>query len=303
MLRRGGRGMTKAIIRSRAMTSVIDTLKPGRLWRIRRSGVSERPANAPLTGQIIDGLSSVGIEVVQKSSGSPANADSYTVSARFLDGGIDGETRTYIGPPRGVYIDGPRALVFISVLLGRTLPASLLTQLRSVDPGIDAHFESCRGQVPGPLGIPLQCGYPVFPKTEISEYTLRAYVETRYEAQTECVEPITLSIGEFNARLLSCYRSFGVESSVFLTAYNPFSGQLSSVENEKRHRNLLKHLQGGRTVLFEGRGYHPSGVWEEKSVLAFGTSLASARYLGKTFEQNAVVWTGADAVPRLILLR
>lgn len=295
--------MTEALVRTRSMTSVVDTLQPGRRWRIKGSGVSTLPSTAPLTEQVVDGLSSVGVDVTEQSSGSPANVNSYTIRAHFLDGGVEGETGNYIGAPRGVYVKGPRALVFISALLGRTLPASLLMQLRSADPGIDAHIDSCRGQGLGPLGIPNQCGYPVFPQTEISADVLRAYLETRYEAQMEAAEPLTLRIGEFSPRLLSAQREAGVESSLFVTAYNPLSRQLSRGENEKRHRNLLKHLRRGCAALFKGRGYHPSGNWDEKSILALGVSLAPAQYLGNIFEQNAIVWSGADAVPRLILLR
>jgi len=34
-----------------------------------------------------------------------------------------------------------------------------------------------------------------------------------------------------------------------------------------------------------------------------GLSLEASKSLGARFEQNAIVWSGADAVPQLILLR
>jgi Protein of unknown function (DUF3293) len=49
---------------------------------------------------------------------------------------------------------------------------------------------------------------------------------------------------------------------------------------------------------------HPSGAWPpELSFFALGISERAARDLGRRFDQDAVVWAGADAVPRLLLLR
>jgi hypothetical protein len=48
------------------------------------------------------------------------------------------------------------------------------------------------------------------------------------------------------------------------------------------------------------RSNHLSG---EASYLIFGLTLEAAKALRTRLEQNAIVWTGADAVPQLILLR
>jgi hypothetical protein len=51
-------------------------------------------------------------------------------------------------------------------------------------------------------------------------------------------------------------------------------------------------------------GFDPSGNWPaEKSFLALGLDLEVSRALGAEFQQNAVLWANADAIPRLILLR
>lgn len=51
-------------------------------------------------------------------------------------------------------------------------------------------------------------------------------------------------------------------------------------------------------------GQHPSNAWAgEESFLCFGISLEAAKALGRRFEQNAIVWSAADAIPQLILLR
>lgn len=56
--------------------------------------------------------------------------------------------------------------------------------------------------------------------------------------------------------------------------------------------------------IIKGESHDPSGAWpEEKSFLALGLDLETSQVLGREFGQNAIVWAGADAIPRLILLR
>jgi hypothetical protein len=57
-------------------------------------------------------------------------------------------------------------------------------------------------------------------------------------------------------------------------------------------------------VAIPGIGVHPTGEWRgEPSYLVPGLSRAAAEELGSRFEQNALIWSGADAVPELLLLR
>jgi hypothetical protein len=54
----------------------------------------------------------------------------------------------------------------------------------------------------------------------------------------------------------------------------------------------------------EGSGSEEGAEWPaEKSWFALGLQLDPARALGRHFDQDAIVWVGADAVPQLILLR
>ncbi|SHL69343.1 Protein of unknown function [Nitrosospira sp. Nsp11] len=65
----------------------------------------------------------------------------------------------------------------------------------------------------------------------------------------------------------------------------------------------LRSLVGPSRII-EGEGFDPCGKWPaEKSFLALGLDLKESSALGKEFGQNAIVWAGADAIPRLILLR
>ena len=139
--------------------------------------------------------------------------------------------------------------------------------------------------------------------TQIPRELLQAYLATIYEAQTGEATPLALRIGEHSPRLLAAHRKANVDASLFITAFNPEGQALSADENEVRHQDLLNVLRDCVSVLFEGRGYSPTNNWEERSVLALGVPLTMARRLGTRFGQNAIVWSGADAVPRLILLR
>lgn len=277
--------------RMRSMSSAVETVDPGKRWRIRGSGVMSPPMSAPLTGEIIARLSEVGVQVRKTSSGSPGNADSYGLRAQFLDGGINGETGNYMYGPRGVWIEGPRCLVVIATLLERFLPKELLSELRGADPEMDGYIER------------LRFVYPSFLKSEIHDDLLKAYLETRYEVFGSTASPLTLQIGESNARLKDAYKKHGVQSAILITSYNPLGEKLPDAENRARHEDLMEFLLFGRYPNWQGRGYHPSGDWEEKSALALGVSCHSARWLGNKFGQNAIVWVGADAVPRLMLLR
>jgi len=273
------------------MSSVVETVDRGKRWRIRGSGVTFLPSSAPLTEKIIAGLSEIGVQVSETSSGSPGNANSYEVRAQFLDGGIYGQTGNYMGGSRGVWIHGPRSLAVIAMLLERSLPKSLLSELREADPDIDAYMER------------LRFVYPSFTPSEIHDDLLKAYLETRYEVFGTSASALTLQIGKSNARLKDAYRKFGVHSAIFITSYNPHGEKLVDAENRARHKELMELLRFGDYPHWEGRGYHPTGDWEETSALALGVSCHFARWLGNKFNQNAVVWAGADTVSRLILLR
>jgi hypothetical protein len=61
----------------------------------------------------------------------------------------------------------------------------------------------------------------------------------------------------------------------------------------------------GRSLAFlPGIRQHPENGWpDEESFLVFGLTLQAARTLGAHWLQNALIWTGSDALPQLILLR
>ena len=111
-------------------SSSFRTASDGRLcWRIRGSGVSQRPERAHWTGAVVTLLESHGIVVDRAGSSSFGGADSYRVSARFLDGELSAETGNYIGGSRGAFVYGARAALFIALGLELRVGKALFTKL------------------------------------------------------------------------------------------------------------------------------------------------------------------------------
>ncbi len=132
--------------------------------------------------------------------------------------------------------------------------------------------------------------------------TIAAYRQTHYHVEGEL--SATLIIGQRSEALARIHRTYDVTCSAYLTPCNPFSEILTDQANADRTHAC------GETLLREGHRYltgvgqHPSSPWPgEASFLVLGLDLAGARRLGQRYEQNAIVWTGKDLMPTLILLR
>lgn len=138
--------------------------------------------------------------------------------------------------------------------------------------------------------------------SSIDPDTIKAYLETHY-----CVEgglPTTLRVGVQNSSLLILHEAAHVESSAFITACNPFSHACDDATNAQRQDALAQELTHLGLRFVDGIGEHPSNEWPgEPSFLVLGISLEAAKDFGERYEQNAIVWAGADAVPQLVLLR
>ena len=132
--------------------------------------------------------------------------------------------------------------------------------------------------------------------------TIQAYQETEYRVLGG--QPFTLRVGQANADLLTTHKLHQVDGSAFLTACNPFSQRLDDAANVLRQATLAAQLRQHGVAFAPGIGQHPCNDWPgEDSFLVLGLDLEAARSLGARFEQNALIWSGADGVPQLILLR
>jgi N-formylglutamate amidohydrolase len=131
---------------------------------------------------------------------------------------------------------------------------------------------------------------------------VRAYSETIYEVAGP--RPVCLRIGEANQELATLHNLWGLDTCAFVTACNPRGKASDDAANAGRHARLRHDLQRRRLAFFEGAGGHASNGWPpEPSFLILGLGLDEAREIGVRWEQDAVVWAGADAVARLVLLR
>ena len=131
---------------------------------------------------------------------------------------------------------------------------------------------------------------------------IKAYEETEYRVTQGY--PFVLRVDVPSPALLGLYRAKNVSCAAFITACNPFSRELTDAENAVRQTDLVSKLKRRSLSYLEGVGQHPSGDWPgEPSFLALGVAIEAAKSLGKAYEQNAIIWCGADAVPDLVLLR
>jgi len=132
--------------------------------------------------------------------------------------------------------------------------------------------------------------------------TVQAYLETEYRVHGD--KPFALKVSKVCPELAAAHKRHRVDCSAYITACNPFSQILGDEANAERHAALGRDLSRRSLANIEGVGQHPSNQWPgEASYLVFGLSLEAAKTLGTRLEQNAIVWSGADAVPQLILLR
>jgi hypothetical protein len=139
-------------------------------------------------------------------------------------------------------------------------------------------------------------------ETSIDASTVQAYLETEYRVHDD--EPFTLKVGQVCPALAALHKRHRLDCSAYITACNPFSQILDDEANAERHAALGQELGRRSLASIEGIGQHPSNLWPgEPSYLVFGLTLVAAKTLGTRLEQNAIVWTGTDAVPQLILLR
>lgn len=85
-----------------------------------------------------------------------------------------------------------------------------------------------------------------------------------------------------------------------VSAYNPYSQELSMEENQRRHQLLEELLTASRFDYYPAVGRSATGDWEEPSLLVLGLSYDMARALGTVFEQNAIVFGERGAVVEMV---
>lgn len=140
------------------------------------------------------------------------------------------------------------------------------------------------------------------PASRVAATLIAAYRATHY-----CVNgvspPFLIRVDVPSPDLAQCHRAHGVECSAFLTAWNPGSRPTPEADNAAAQARLAALLAARGYRLLAGLGLDPTGQWEgEESFLVLGVAREVACAIGREFRQHGLVWAGADAVPRLVLL-
>lgn len=112
-----------------------------------------------------------------------------------------------------------------------------------------------------------------------------------------------LRVGQFNPQLDAAHKAHRVRCSTFITAWNPYSRLTDAAVNAFNQAQLAREIERRGLTFFPGLGIHPFNGWPgEESFLVLGLQLDEERELGIAFQQNAIMWAGADAIPQLVLL-
>jgi hypothetical protein len=136
----------------------------------------------------------------------------------------------------------------------------------------------------------------------IDPATLLAYRQTEYRVLG--ATPAVLRVGVRCPELAVLHAAHHTACSAFITACNPLGVSVTAAVNQQRQAALAAQLSAQGLVAIAGIGAHPAGSWPgEPSYLVPGLTRTAAQQLGRQFEQNAIIWAGAAAVPELILLR
>ena len=131
---------------------------------------------------------------------------------------------------------------------------------------------------------------------------LKSYKLANYHV--DALPSFILKIDMHSPELESIYKTSHKHTAAFITAFNPFSQELSTQENKDRNHKLEELIQSLDFDYIHGEGKCGDGDWDgEKSFLIFGISEKQASEIGKEFEQNAIVWCDKDAIPQLLLLK
>ena len=114
---------------------------------------------------------------------------------------------------------------------------------------------------------------------------------------------LVIRIGEPNDELDDLLEADGEETAAFLTAANPGGELQGKTENDLSCAALHQALADAGYICYLGEGRDPEGDWPaEPSVLALGISRHEAMVIGRSYEQNAVVFIEQGKAPELVVL-
>ena len=118
---------------------------------------------------------------------------------------------------------------------------------------------------------------------------------------------VEFHIGEKSDVLDAMMQMANATSAAFVSSAN--TRGVATPENEHRLAEFLLRSRtqpltaAGKFRVYQGQGRDPEGKWTaEPSVLIVGIPRAEAESLGRTLEQNAIVWIEKGLAPELLVL-
>jgi len=131
---------------------------------------------------------------------------------------------------------------------------------------------------------------------------IEAYRRTRFQVD-DPEGNFTLTVDVYSEELALCHKRNQVDSSAFITAWNPGSRICSAAENEKAQMDLINLVQELGCSYIPGVGVDPDEKWRgEPSLLILGIKEKEAKELGRRFGQNAIIVNASSALPELCFL-
>ena len=129
----------------------------------------------------------------------------------------------------------------------------------------------------------------------------RAYREAHYVVFG--APDLVIRIGERNGTLDAILDEEGADTAAFLTAANPGGVLQDERANALSAAALHQVLADAGYTCYVGEGRDPAGEWPaEPSVLAVGISRHEAEVIGRSYEQNAIVFIEQGKAPELVVL-
>jgi hypothetical protein len=114
---------------------------------------------------------------------------------------------------------------------------------------------------------------------------------------------LVIRIGEPNEVLDAVMDEEGADTAAYLTAANPGGELQEKRANELACAALHQALADAGYACYLGEGRDPAGDWPpEPSVLAVGISRHEAMVIGRSYEQNALVFIERGKAPELVAL-
>lgn len=110
-----------------------------------------------------------------------------------------------------------------------------------------------------------------------------------------------LRIGVSNERLMNWMQMSGCTAFAVITAFNPAS-QLATAEQNAERQSLLEcDLLEGNYEPYAGENVPDQAAgWLEESCFVPDIEIEDACALAEDYGQNAIVYGGADGIPRLV---